>query len=116
MKTLSQLKLAADQRRSAFFADLGDVKTQLRPDYIFNEALHSVDPDFHILKRMEDRVKSNPFAALAAFGGLFLLARQLTSKTAKHPPLTPKSGKRSRFARSTSKGDHHGDIDSAKHI
>jgi hypothetical protein len=116
MKSIAELRLAADQRKSDFIANIAEVKTQLKPDYVFDEALRIVDPDFVILKRMEGCAKKNPFALLAAFGGVYLLARQLMTKTEIQSPKITKHGKRSRLVRSTSKGDDHGDLNSATRI
>ncbi len=115
MKSLNELRTAADQNKSAFFAGMADVKSQLKPDALFESAVHSVDPDFAILKRMEDRAKGNPFALMAAFAGLYLLARQLTTTAPVRAPQTSNRGRRSRLIRTTARGDHHGHIDSAKH-
>jgi hypothetical protein len=114
MKSIAELRLAADQKRSDFFENMAGIKTKLRPDYVFDEALRIVDPNFAILKRMENQAKSNPLALLVAVSGLYLLVRQLMTRSANQPPKTPKRGRRSRLARSTSKGDDHGDFDSAE--
>jgi hypothetical protein len=114
MKSVQELRLAADQRKSVFFADMSEVQAQLRPDYLLDEAIHSVDPDLSNLKTMENRAKNNPIAVLAAISGLYLLVRQLTSKSQDHQPQPAKREKRSRLPRSTSKGDHHGNYDSTK--
>jgi hypothetical protein len=116
MKSIAELRLAADQRKSDFIASIAEVKTQLKPDYVFDEALRIVDPDFAILKHVHDRAKKNPFALLAAFGGIYLLARQLMTKPEIPSPRITKHGKRSRLVRSTSKGDDHGDLNSATRI
>lgn len=114
MKSIVELRLAADHRKSEFFGNIVEIKTKLKPDYLFDEVLHVVDPDFAILKRMENRARSNPLALFAAVIGVYLLARQLMTKSANQSPKTPKQGRRSRLVRSTLKGDDHGDIDSAK--
>ncbi len=115
MKSLNQLRAAADKNKSAFLASMTDVKSQLKPDALFETAVHSVDPDFAILKRMEDRIKGNPFAVMAALAGLYLLVRQLTTTAPVRAPQTSNRGRRSRLFRTTAKGDHHGHIDNTKH-
>ncbi len=101
MKSISELRLAADQKQSDFISNIAAVKAQLRPAYLFDEAIRVVDPDFAVLKHIDHRARKNPFALLAAFGGIYVLARQLMTKPAIQSPKNPKHGKRSRLVRST---------------
>jgi hypothetical protein len=114
MKSIVDRRLEADQKKSDFFANMDDVRMKLSPDYVVDKLLRAVDPDFAILRRMEERARSNPMALLAAVGGLNLLARQLMTRQQNQSPKTLKQGRRSRLVRSILKGDHHGNIDSAK--
>jgi hypothetical protein len=115
VKSLNELRLEADQQKVAFFDNLGRVKTKLKAEYLLNEVLHSVDPNSEILSRIENRTRSNPFPALAALGGLYLLVQQIISKLPNRNQLSVKRAGRSRFGRSTSKGEDHGRFDSTKH-
>lgn len=115
MKSLVDLRREADQQKAAFFKDMGQVKMKLKAEYLLDEALHSVDPNSEILTRLESRAKSNPFPALAALGGLYILARQMISRPSNTVQPSIKRTGRSRFVRSTPKGDHHDRFDNAEH-
>jgi hypothetical protein len=114
MKSIVDRRLEADQKKSDFFANIDEVRMKLRPDYVVDQVLRAVDPDFAILKRMERRARSNPLPLLVAVGGLYLLARQLMTRPPNQSPKTPKQGRRSGFARSKLKGDDHGDFNNAE--
>jgi hypothetical protein len=116
MKSLTQLRMEADRRKSDFFANIAEIQTQLTPDNLLEQALQAADPGLLNLKRMETQAKNNPFAVLAALTGLYVLARQLTAKSPDPEPGTAKRGRRFRLTRSTLKGDHHGNFDNSKFV
>jgi hypothetical protein len=102
VKSLEQLRVDADQRKAVFFLKLAEVSDELRPVHFVDRALGALDPDFATLTRIEDKAKRNPLVALAAMGGVMLLARQLSTEPRKRVG-------RSRLTRTTARGDYHGD-------
>ncbi len=112
MKNLEMLRKDADSKRALFLDAIDGVVVQLKPSRIADAALATLDPDFSVLKRMQKKIKGNPFAILAAAAGLFLLSRQMSG-----PERTPSAGsrvRRTRLAHSTPKGGHHGQFSDTK--
>jgi hypothetical protein len=112
MKNLDTLRKDADAKQVLFLDALNGAVEQLKPARIANATLARIDPDFNILKQVQQKSKSNPFAILAAIAGLLLLFRQLSGNEG-----SPKIGnrvRRVRLAHSTPKGGHHGQFSDTK--
>ena len=112
MTNLDTLRKDADAKRLLFLDALDGAVEQLKPDRIANAALAKLDPDFKVLKHLQQKSKSNPFAILAAIAGLLLLFRQLSGN--ERSPTIENRVRRARLAHSTPKGGHHGQFSDTK--
>lgn len=72
-----KLRAEADRRRSTFFQTASALSTHVTPAKIMDELVGALDPDFRMLNRLKAEGKRNPFALVAAVGGIWLLSRQI---------------------------------------
>jgi hypothetical protein len=108
------LRVEADRRAAVFFQSVSAMSERMRPTRLLNEIVGVADPDFALLNRFKTEVKRNPFAMLAAVGGLWLLAQQLKRREPATTSATRHGMWRHRLPRATLKGDEHGYINDAK--
>lgn len=108
------LRVDADRHRAVFFHAASAMSERMRPARLLNEIVGVADPDFALLNRFKIEVKRNPFAMLAAVGGLWLLAQQLKRREPATKSATRHGMRQHRLPRATQKGDENGYINDAK--
>lgn len=101
------LRAEADRRGKAFFKSASTLSERMRPVKLLNEAVAAFDPDFVLLNRLKAGVQRNPFALLAAAGGLWLLSLQLTRRN-QQKSVTRQGMRPLRLPPATLKGDENG--------
>jgi hypothetical protein len=109
------LRVEADRRSAVFFQSASAMSERMKPARLLNDIVGAADPDFVLLNRFETAVKRNPFALLAAVGGLWLLARQVQHGEQATESATRRGMRRHRLPHATPKGDDNGYINDAKH-
>ncbi len=81
------LRAEADRRRLAFFQTASALSTHATPSKIVDELVGAIDPNFTMLNRLKTETQHNPFALLAAIGGLWLLSRQIMTTRNTNPKV-----------------------------
>lgn len=109
-----KLREEADRRRAVFFQSALATTEHFRPARMLDQIVGALDPDFTLLDRLAAEVKRNPFALLAAVGGLWLLTRQLKGNELLPNTKTRQGMRPLRLPRAYPKGDKNGYIDNAK--
>jgi hypothetical protein len=108
MKKIEALRREANLNASAFAVQIDEAKEQLKPAKILDEMVGALDPGFGLLKHMQGRAREHPLAVLAVVSATMLLLRYLSTNARFLSPINHTDAKRSRLARSTAKGDNHG--------
>jgi hypothetical protein len=107
-------RLEADRRRAEFLQTASSVSDQLRPMVLLDDFVGALDPEFVFLRRMQSVAKRNPFAILAAVGGVWLLTQQLKRNAPKEKSSTRRGSQAFRLSSTTSKGEENGYVHSSK--
>jgi hypothetical protein len=86
MSDLDRLRRKADKHAEAFSRSLSETSRRARPSRLMDDAVHALDPEFRVLRRVEAAVQRHPIVVLATLMGLSWLAAQTITGDPKPPP------------------------------
>jgi hypothetical protein len=113
MTNIRALEANADKCATAFVEQFSNATEQLKPLPLLDALIAQVDPELKVLKKLTAQTQRQPFPLLAAFTGIFVLARQFSSQSRGLGTGTDTTTPVRRFRRlgGNRKGESHG-----KHI